>query len=395
MMVSFIFIFGLLTGMVIGWLMARRVHNSVTDKTDSMLELLRQKEADAIERQQAMIDGLKDKFGELSLQSMAKTSEQLVQLNQRELESQQKQSSKELQGTKALIDAELKRMASELEQMKKSRAEQFAELNTQLKVHSERSQSLEQQTKTLSETLGSNQARGAWGERMAEDILRHAGFVEGINYLKQNNQDGMRPDFTFLLPQNLILNMDVKFPYKQFVRVVESESEGDRERYAKAFMTDVKARLKEVSGKAYINPEENTVDYVLLFIPNDQIYAFLHQRERTLLDEALQRRIVLCSPGTLFAVLAIVRQAMDSFRLQERSDQLLGMIASLSNEWGKYSERIDALRRQHGTLSKTLDELVTTRHNQLDKKFKRVASLSTEEEPAMTVLSGGALSEEN
>jgi len=395
MMVSFIFIFGLLTGMLIGWLMARRVHNSVTDKADSMLELLRQKEADAIERQQAMIDGLKDKFGELSLQSMAKTSEQLVQLNQRELESQQKQSSKELQGTKALIDVELKRMASELEQMKKSRAEQFAELNTQLKVHSERSQSLEQQTKTLSETLGSNQARGAWGERMAEDILRHAGFVEGINYLKQNNQDGMRPDFTFLLPQNLILNMDVKFPYKQFVRVVESESEGDRERYAKAFMTDVKARLKEVSGKAYINPEENTVDYVLLFIPNDQIYAFLHQRERTLLDEALQRRIVLCSPGTLFAVLAIVRQAMDSFRLQERSDQLLGMIASLSNEWGKYSERIDALRRQHGTLSKTLDELVTTRHNQLDKKFKRVASLSTEEEPAMTVLSGGAVGEES
>ncbi len=83
MMVSLIFIFGLLSGMLIGWLMARRVHNSVTDKTDSMLELLRQKEADAIERQQAMIDGLKDKFGELSLQSMAKTSEQLVQLNQR------------------------------------------------------------------------------------------------------------------------------------------------------------------------------------------------------------------------------------------------------------------------------------------------------------------------
>ena len=42
MMVSLIFIFGLLSGMLIGWLMARRVHNSVTDKTDSMLELLRQ-----------------------------------------------------------------------------------------------------------------------------------------------------------------------------------------------------------------------------------------------------------------------------------------------------------------------------------------------------------------
>ena len=249
---------------------------------------------------------------------MAKTSEQLVQLNQRELESHQKQGKKELQGAKELIDAELKRMASELEQMKKSRAEQFAELNTQLKVHSERSQALELQTKALSETLGSNQARGAWGERMAEDILRTAGFVEGVNYLKQNDQGGARPDFNVLLPQDLILNMDVKFPYKQFVRVIESDSDEERERHAKSFMTDVKARLKEVSGKAYIDAEANTVDYVLLFIPNDQIYAFLHQRDRNLLDEALKQKIVLCPPGTL-AVLAIVRQAMDSFKIQERS----------------------------------------------------------------------------
>jgi DNA recombination protein RmuC len=336
-----------------------------------------------------MIEGLKEKFGELSLQSMAKTSEQLVQLNQRELESQQKQGSKELQGAKQLIDAELKRMASELEQMKKTRAEQFAELNTQLKVHSERSQALELQAKALSETLGSNQARGAWGERMAEDILRTAGFVEGVNYLKQNDQGGARPDFTFLLPQDLILNMDVKFPYKQFVRVIESETEDDRERFAKAFMTDVKARLKEVSGKAYIDPQANTVDYVLLFIPNDQIYAFLHQRDRSLLDDALKQKIVLCSPGTLFAVLAIVRQAMDSFKIQERSDQLLGMIGGLNKEWGKYSERIDSLKKQHETFSRTLDDLTTTRRNQLNKQFQRVTSLTTDDEPAMTVLTGG------
>ena len=389
MMVLGIFMGGLVAGLILGWLLAQRVHRSVADTTDSMLELLREKEAEAVERQQAMIDSLKDKFGELSLQSMAKTSEQLVQLNQRELESQQKQGTKELEGAKELIDAELKRMASELEQMKKSRAEQFAELNTQLKVHSERSQALELQAKALSETLGSNQARGAWGERMAEDILRTAGFVEGVNYLKQNNQGGARPDFTFLLPQNLILNMDVKFPYKQFVRVIESETEDDRERFAKSFMMDVKARLKEVSGKAYIDPQANTVDYVLLFIPNDQIYAFLHQRDRSLLDSALKQKIVLCSPGTLFAVLAIVRQAMDSFKIQERSDQLLGMIGGLNKEWGKYSERIDSLKKQHETFSRTLDDLTSTRRNQLNKQFQRVTSLTTDDEPAMAVLSGG------
>ena len=70
--------------------------------------------------------------------------------------------------------------------------------------------------------------------------------------------------------------------------MVETEDKEQRERHAKSFMSDVKTRLKEVSGKAYIDPQKNTVDYVLLFIPNDQIYAFMHQRDRSLLDEALK-----------------------------------------------------------------------------------------------------------
>ena len=31
----------------------------------------------------------------------------------------------------------------------------------------------------------STKARGQWGERMAEDVLRLAGFVEGVNYRKR------------------------------------------------------------------------------------------------------------------------------------------------------------------------------------------------------------------
>jgi DNA recombination protein RmuC len=390
-----IFTGGLLLGLALGWLVASRTQKVAAQTTESVLELLRTEEAKSSEREQLMLERLRSSFGELSLDSMEKTSKQLVQLNQQQLESQQKQGTKELHGAKELIDAELKRMANELEQMKKSRAQQFAELNTQLKVASERSQALELQAKALSETLGSNQARGAWGERMAEDILRNAGFKEGINYRKQQSQDGTRPDFTFILPQDLILNMDVKFPYKQFVQVVESQDDDQRERHAKAFMGDVKARIKEVSGKAYINPEAKTVNYVLLFIPNDQIYAFLHERDRSLLDDAMNQRIVLCSPGTLFAVLAVIRQAMDSFRLQERSDQLLTIIGALGGEWAKYSGKILSLQKQHKTLSNTLEELAGPRLNKLELQFKRVADLTTEDEPAMLVLPGGAESEES
>jgi DNA recombination protein RmuC len=390
MVFVWVFVGGLLLGLALAWLAGLRGRTVSQQSTQAVLELLRAEEAKSAEREAQMLERLKASFGQLSHDTMAKTTEQLVQLNQERLEGKQTEGKKDLETQKSLIDAELKRVADELEQMKKSRTEQFAQLTTELKVASERSLALENQTKVLSETLGSNQARGAWGERMAEDILRSAGFVEEINYRKQDNQDGSRPDFTFLLPQGFVVNMDVKFPYKQFARVVESDDDEQRERHAKLFMGDVKARLKEVSGKAYIDPQNNTVDYVLLFIPNDQIYAFMHQRDRSLLDDALSSRIILCSPGTLFAVLAVIRQAMDSFRLQERSNALLGMIAGLRQEWEKYSGKINSLRKQYQTVGTTLDELVGPRHNKLGREFKRLDEIDVEDEPTVRLLAGGA-----
>jgi len=65
----------------------------------------------------------------------------------------------------------------------------------------------------LNSVLSSSQARGQWGERMAEDMLRAAGFIEGINYEKQDTiTGGGRPDYTFLMPPDRVLYMDVKFP---------------------------------------------------------------------------------------------------------------------------------------------------------------------------------------
>jgi len=68
------------------------------------------------------------------------------------------------------------------------------------------------------------------GERMAEDVLRMAGLVRNINYLKQKTltNNNLRPDFTFLLPNELKLNMDVKFPLNNYMKYIEAEAETDK-----------------------------------------------------------------------------------------------------------------------------------------------------------------------
>src|SRR3712207_8703452 len=54
----------------------------------------------------------------------------------------------------------------------------------------------------------------------SEDVLRLAGFVEGVNYVKQRVIEGRgtRPDFTFSLPRGHVVHMDAKFPAANYLR---------------------------------------------------------------------------------------------------------------------------------------------------------------------------------
>ena len=66
---------------------------------------------------------------------------------------------------------------------------------------------LAQQTQALNKVLSGSQARGNWGEKMLEDLLMKSGFERGINYEMQEVLDGGgKPDFTFYLPPDRVLN---------------------------------------------------------------------------------------------------------------------------------------------------------------------------------------------
>ena len=90
--------------------------------------------------------------------------------------------------------------------------------------------------------MASPTARGQWGERMAEDVLRLAGFVENVNYVKQTQLDGAtgRPDFTFPLPKGHELYMDVKFPMAGYLRFLDATTDAERQAHRAAFLRDVR-----------------------------------------------------------------------------------------------------------------------------------------------------------
>ncbi len=374
------FALGLATALVLKIFQAKSVNKIAK-------EIFERSEEEKQRQLENIMSELKASFGSLSLDALNKSTDEFLKLAKSRLDSERQLASRELEAKKDLIETQLKRMAHELEnvstlvkELEKDRAAKFGQLASQLQASQEQTSALLKTTNALREALASTKARGQWGERMAEDVLRIAGFLEDVNYVKQKAVKGIgtRPDFTFLLPKGLKLNMDVKFPLDNYLKYLEAGSNMEKAKFKNDFLKDVRARIKEITTRDYINPEQNTLDYVLLFIPNEQIYAFIHQEDPTILDNSIKAGVVLCSPLTLFAVLAVIRQAVDNFALEQRSTEILLLLGQFKKQWEAFVKKLELVGKRIEDARKEFDVLMTTRRRQLERPLNRIEQVRTE-----------------
>jgi len=376
-----VFIIGVVLGavivLIVNW-MRRQEAKTIAQ------ELIAQTESQKVQDLEVLINRVKESFGALSQEVLSKSTGEFLKLADATLSKQTQMGEKELEGKKKLIDQTLVAMKGDLQKVQdlvtgfeKDREKKFGELANQLKTTAEQTGKLQETTSQLRTALASSKVRGQWGERMAEDVLRLAGFIEGVNYRKQKTLEtvGTRPDYTFLLPQDLTVNMDVKFPLDNYMRYLDVDGETDKERHKNQFIKDVRGRIKGVTTREYINPAENTVDYVIVFIPNEQVYAFINENDSSVLDEALKHKVILCSPITLYAVLAVIRQAVDNFNLEKTAAQIMSLLGTFNKQWVNFLKSLEKMGKKIEEAQKEFNALTSTRRNQLERPLRQIEDL--------------------
>lgn len=331
-----------------------------------------------------VVAALRAEVSTLQSQVLQQSNEQFVALAKQTLGAETARGEEHLKARQTEIDKglveirnELTRVRDYVSQVDTKRGESLAKLGVVVDNSRKAAEALNENTAKLNEALAGGQARGQWGERMAEDVLRVAGFVEGLQYRKQTQlaESGGRPDFTFLLPDQRVLHMDVKFPLAEYMRYLRCESDSERQTCTRAFMRDVKNRIKEVTTRDYIDPANGTLDYTLVFIPNEQVYGFIQENDPGILDYALQQRVVVCSPLTLFAILAVVRQSTDNFRLARQTDEILKVLGSFNKQWDMFKKGMGDVDKHLDSTRKAYDKLLDTRSRMLDAQVTKVERL--------------------
>lgn len=274
------------------------------------------------------------------------------------------------------------------------RLTEFENLRTLIGEHKAITETLQLTTDNLRRILSNNQMRGSFGQEVAEDLLKMAGFVKGQNYSSQEEQTtGKKPDFTVLLPNGAKINIDVKFPFQALQRLQETEDKEQQKKFLAEFKTDIKKKITEVTTRDYINPEENTVDFVIMFIPNEMIFSFIYEKFDDVWRDAMKQKVILCGPFGFTAILRMVQQSYENFKYQKDLHGIIAHIKTFETEYEKFSAALDTLGDRIKSSEKQFEVVSGVRDRALLKSIDKIRSKESLLENAPVGLEKSDLSE--
>jgi DNA recombination protein RmuC len=276
------------------------------------------------------------------------------------------------------IEAQLKPVAETLAKfqeqvtaVEKARAEETGGLKAQISALLQASVDTQAEARKLSSALRRGAGvQGRWGEQMLRNVLEMAGLQSRFDFEEQPSTDSeegrRRPDVKVRLPNGGVLVIDAKCSLNAFLEAQEAVDDATRAAHLARHAQSLRAHMTSLSGKAYWDQfrTERTPDMVVMFVPGDGYLSAALEQSPDLLTDAMERKVLIATPTSLFAVCKAVAYG---WRVEDQAEGA-AQIAALGKELYK---RISTMGAHAASVGKALDAAVS-RYNQF------VGSLETQ-----------------
>jgi len=321
-------------------------------------------------------EDFKNVFNELMNEGMGK----LTQISKDALKADKEVISTDLKNKKEAMEGMVKKIEEDLEKRHKelieSRTENmkyFGDIKRQIEEHQKATKDLETSAAKLARVMSNNQVRGEWGEKILEDILISSGLEKGVHYKTQEVMDsGVRPDVIIMLPEKRTISVDAKFPLAAILKMTDAEDKTHLTNLKKQFELDVRTKLRDITKREYINSEEGTLDFAIMFVPNEVVFTYINKEFPALVEEAFAKKIIIASPFSIYAIARTIMQGYRNFYYEQNLKDVIKHIAVFKDNFTKFTGEFEKLGRSFDTAYKDYQQISETRVKQMGRSFKNI-----------------------
>ena len=215
---------------------------------------------------------------------------------------------------------------------------------------------------------GDNKMQGNWGEMVLERILEKSGLRKDMEYAVQQSfttEDGKRlmPDVIINLPDDKKFIIDSKVSLVHYEQLVNTDSDEEKETYAKLHLNSIQRHIKELSEKRYEDLYEvNSPEFVILFIAIEPAFAVALQRDPLLYSKAFDQNIILVTPTTLLATLRTIDSMWNTERQHKHALEIAQKAGALHDKFVGFIEDMNKVGLRMNDAKKTYEEAMNKLH---------------------------------
>ena len=271
----------------------------------------------------------------------------------------------EMQNLMTPVRENLDKLDGHVRSLEEKREGAYRALDQQLKELADAQYKLQTTTVTLSEALKSSSVRGQWGEVQLRRVVELAGMERRVAFDEQVSGDSGRPDMVVYLPGGGVLPVDAKTPMTAYLNAAEAGDDATYKDYMRAHAQAVRGRVRELGQKAYWSQFEKAPEFVVMFVPVEASVAAAFEEEPSLLDDALQSKVLITTPVTLLAFLKAVAYGWQQQAMSENARHIAA-------EGKELYQRITPFFRHLNNLRRHIDQTVESYNDSIGSLERRI-----------------------
>ena len=329
---------------------------------------------------------LKEAFQSLASEALQASNKQFMDLARASFDSLQKEASGDLEQRKVAIggmveplEKAVNELRVEVNKIESARQEAYGSLRTEVQQLATTSKELRQETGSLVSSLKQPQVKGKWGELTLRRAVELAGMSPHCDFLEQQSVDTeegrLRPDMIVHLPGETQIVIDAKVPLHAFLAAVSARSDLEYREAMTQHASLVRDHINRLSAKEYWKQFEPTPEFVVLFVPGESFFSAALEQDRTLIEDAIEKRVVLASPTTLIALLRAIAYGWKQQLVAENAERIKDLGKELYDRILKFAEHLSDVAKGLERANKAYNNAVSSFDSRLvpsARKFKEM-----------------------